>query len=70
VRALALMHCTRPGYWESELIPQRYSPLLPEDLVRSIEAGGGALNWSGHYPLDAWCVDKLRHSYLGQEEES
>jgi hypothetical protein len=63
--ALALMRCTSPGYWETEIIPQRYSPLLPEDLERAVDEAGGAMNWSGHYPLDGWSLDKVRASYLG-----
>ena len=63
---LALMHSTRPGYWETEIIPKCYSPLLPEDLERAVEKAGGAMNWSGHYPLDAWSLEKVRLSYLGQ----
>jgi hypothetical protein len=62
---LVLMHSTRPGYWETEIIPRELSPLLEEDLVRSVEAGGGAINWSGHYPLDPLCIWKLQESYLG-----
>ena len=62
---LALFYSRRPGYWETMLIPQRYSPLLPEDLERSVEGAGGALNWSGHYPLDGWSLEKVRLSYLG-----
>ena len=62
---LALMHCTKPGCWETEIIPERYSPLLPEDLERSVEAPGGAMNWSGHYPLDELSIEKLRASYFG-----
>ncbi len=34
---LALFYCTRPGYWETMLIPHRYCPLVPEDLERSVE---------------------------------
>lgn len=62
---LALMHCTKPGFWVGEQIPQELSPLLPEDLRRSIEEAGGAINWSGHYPLDAFSLEKLQLSYLG-----
>jgi hypothetical protein len=62
---LALMHSTHPGYWETEIIPRRLSPLLEKDLIRSIEAAGGAVNWSGHYPLDPVCIWKLQASYLG-----
>jgi len=62
---LALMRCTRFGYWETDIIPQELSPLLPEDLERSVEAAGGAINWSGHYPLDEWSLKKVRASYLG-----
>jgi hypothetical protein len=66
---LALMHSTRPGYWETEIIPRRLSPLLEKDLLRSIEAAGGAVNWSGHYPLDPVCIWKLQESYLGNGQE-
>jgi hypothetical protein len=62
---LALMRCTRPGYWQAEIIPQSLSPLLEEDLERAIEEAGGALNWSGHYPLSDTCLWKLKASYLG-----
>src|SRR5215203_4804579 len=55
---LALMRCPRPGYWEAEIIPQRFSPLLPEDLERAVEEAGGAMNWSGHYPLNSTCLMK------------
>lgn len=63
---LALMRSTRAGIWEADIIPQHLSPLLPEDLERCVEAAGGAMNWSGHYPLDEWSVDKVRASYLGR----
>jgi hypothetical protein len=62
---LALMRCARPGYWVPEIIPRRFSPLLPEDLERAVEEAGGAMNWSGHYPLDEWSLEKVRASYLG-----
>jgi len=62
---LGLMRSTSPGYWETEIIPERYSPLLDEDLVRAVEDAGGAMNWSGHYPLDEACLWKVRESYLG-----
>lgn len=62
---LALMHSTRPGYWETEIIPQKLSPLLPEDLARAVEETGGATSWSGHYPLNELCLWKIRASYLG-----
>ncbi len=62
---LALMRCTSPGYWETEIIPGRYSPLLYEDLVRAVEDAGGAIHRSGHYPLDETCLWKVRESYLG-----
>jgi hypothetical protein len=63
---LALMHSTRPGLWQGEIIPQQYSPLLPHDLERAIEEAAGAMNWSGHYPLDERCRAKLQESYLGE----
>lgn len=63
---LALMRSTKPGYWETEIIPQQYSPLLPHDLEHAIEEAGGAMNWSGHYPLDERCRTKLQKSYLGE----
>ena len=62
---LALMHSTRPGYWETMLVPQRYSPLLPEDLARAVEDAGGSMGWSGMYPLNDVCLWKVRESYLG-----
>jgi hypothetical protein len=62
---LALMRCTSSGYWETDIIPQELSPLLPEDLTRSVEAAGGAMSWSGHYPLDERSLEKVRASYLG-----
>jgi hypothetical protein len=62
---LALMHCTRVGYWETEIIPQRFSPLLGDDLERAVQEAGGAMNWSGHYPLNSTCLMKLQASYLG-----
>jgi hypothetical protein len=62
---LALMRCTRPGRWETEIIPQELSPLLEEDLERAIEEAGGALTSSGHYPLSDTCLWKLKASYLG-----
>ena len=67
---LALMYSTRRGRWETMLIPPRYSPLLEEDLIRSIEEVGGALNWSGHYPLDPLSLAKVRASYLGDGDTS
>ena len=63
--ALALCYSTRPGYYETLIISQRYSPVLPEDLERAIEEAGGAIDRSGHYALDAWCLKKVRLSYLG-----
>jgi len=62
---LALFYSPRPGVWETLIIPPCYSPLLPEDLERAVEEAGGAMNWSGHYPLDVWCLEKVRLSYLG-----
>jgi hypothetical protein len=62
---LALFHSTHPGYWETLIIPERYSPLLEEDLVRCVEVAGGATNRSGHYPLDERSLEKVRGSYLG-----
>jgi hypothetical protein len=62
---LALMYSTRPGRWETMIIPPRDSPLLEEDLIRSIEEAGGTLGWSGHYPLDPLSLAKVRASYLG-----
>ena len=62
---LALMYSPRPGMWETLIIPQRCSPLLEEDLFRSVEEAGGAMNWSGHYLLDELSLEKVRSSYLG-----
>ena len=67
---LALFYSTRPGRWETMIIPPRYSPLLEEDLIRSIEEAGGALNWSGHYPLDELSLARVRASYLGDGDTS
>ena len=67
---LALFYSTRPGRWETMIIPPRYSPLLEEDLIRSINEAGGALNWSGHYPLDPLSLAKVRASYLGDGDTS
>ena len=65
---LALFYSTRPGRWETMIIPPRYSLLVEEDLIRSINEAGGALNWSGHYPLDPLSLAKVRASYLGDGE--
>jgi hypothetical protein len=65
---LALFYSTRPGRWETMIIPPRYSPLLEEDLIRSIQEAGGALSWSGNYPLDPLSLAKVRASYLGDGE--
>ena len=62
---LALMRCTMPGHWETEIIPQRYSPLLPGDLAEAVEGAGGTLKCSGRYPLNKWCKIKVQTSYLG-----
>ena len=67
---LALLYCSRPGFWETLIIPPELSPLLEEDLIRSIEEAGGALNWSGHYPLDRLSLAKVRASYLGDGDTS
>ena len=67
---LALFYSTRPGRWETMIIPPRYSPLLEEDLIRSINEAGGALNWSGHYPLDPLSLARVRASYLGDGDTS
>jgi hypothetical protein len=67
---LALMYSTRTGHWETMIIPPRYSPLLEEDLIRSINEAGGALNWSGHYPLDPLSLARVRASYLGDGDTS
>src|SRR5215216_903757 len=67
---LALFYSTHPGRWETMIIPPRYSPLLEEDLLRSIEEAGGALNWAGHYPLDPLSLAKVRASYLGDGDTS
>jgi hypothetical protein len=61
----ALMHSTAPGHWEAEIIARRLSPLLEEDLERAVEEAGWALNWSGQYPLNNWCLKKIKVSYLG-----
>jgi hypothetical protein len=52
------------------IIPPRYSPLIEEDLLRSIDEAGGGLNWSGHYPLDPLSLAKVRASYLGDGDIS
>ena len=67
---LALLYCSRPGFWETLIIPTELSPLLEEDLIRSIEEAGGALNRSGHYPLDPLSLTKVRASYLGDGDTS
>ena len=67
---LALFYSTRPGRWETMIIPPRYSPLVEEDLIRSINEAGGALNWSGHYPLDPLSLARVCASYLGDGDTS
>jgi hypothetical protein len=62
---LALMRCTMPGHWETEIIPQRYSPLLPGALAEAVEGAGGTLKCSGRYPLNEWCKIKVQASNLG-----
>ncbi len=63
---LALMRCTRLGWWETEIIPRALSPLREEDLIRAVEEAGGALNRSDAYPLDDVCRWKLQASYLNR----
>lgn len=67
---LALMHSTKPGYWTGQPIPEELSPLLEEDMIRCVEDAGGALNRSGHYPLDGLGLAKVRASYLGDGDTS
>ena len=46
---LALVRCAPPGHWEAEIVKQ--DSVRPEEFADAVEAAGGALDRSVHYPL-------------------
>ena len=65
---LALVRCAPPGRWESELVEQDL--VRPEEFADAVEAAGGTLDRSGHYPLTPPIRNILRTALDVQEEEA
>lgn len=54
--SLALMHVKPDGSMTSE----RLSEFPEEALIEAIQEAGGAINMSGHYPINAWVKKMIR----------